>query len=438
MAQGNGEIRTEEGQDLKHVAMVTYRTGEISPDEDDQDPDDLALQQANAELQAESGQSGQPPQSGQDQPPQNQPPTQQPPANQPGQAPSPAAPQTPPPAAAQQGMPGTQPGQSQPAPGTQPAPDAVHQIPKPRFDEAMAKKDEVIAGLQDERTQLIAAAGYLKSQGDMYRERLEAIEAPAQEAARVAAEKAFDDRVTEQDQRLKQAGTDFDAGTINMSQFLEIQSDVQATKGTIESERTSYLAQRSESAATQPTRNQPGSTPDPKAAPAAPHPDSYSLADKLELDRQLDYLAQHHPYLGLMTDDQMLTLRGMVKGALEARGEILTPGAQGDYFLRAEIGKLSDYFGPQWYPQHAGTPAQPQPNGSIPPGHPPGQPAPLTPAAQARLNKMQMANEMPPDPANFGSAAGAAGPVPTEAQIENMSEDDLMNLPPGTLDRLSV
>ena len=183
---------------------------------------------------------------------------------------------------------------------------------------------------------------------------------------------------------------------------MRVQGEVEAAKVTINQERVAHAEQAAVAAA--PANGQPQNVPQPQQNQPR------TLGDEDVLDRQIQTLAQQHPYLHAFDEAEMKRLQNMVYADLAAQGRQVPTGAAGDYLLRAEVAKLTDLFGPSWHPEvHQNqTNGQAQPTGGNTGGPQQGQQPGLSHTAQARLAKQQLAADMPPDPSHFGASGSGA------------------------------
>ena len=428
MANGQEKnFQLPDGTDPAKEPLTEYRTGEITDDEEYVDPDDEALKAAEAEAAAEEA-GQQPGGQQQQQDPGQQTQQQQQPQNLP-QNPEQNA-----------GQPGAEPGAAHSQ--TQNLRDAVNQgqtgqpgadpimIPKARFDQAINDARTALAERDSKIENLTAAAGYLKARADMLETQLRTTQSQEQQAQQANVEAEFDQRLQAEDDKLKAAATAFDDGKTNLTDFLQVQREVEAAKVTINQERVAHAEQAATAAA--PANGQEQNVQQPQQQTPR------SLGDEHVLETQIQTLVAQHPYLHAFSREEMGRLQNMVHADFAAQGRAIPPGAAGDYMLRAEVAKLTDLFGPSWHPEVHQNPTngQAQPNGGNAGGQQQGQQTQLSDAAKARLAKAQLAADLPPDPNQFGTSGGGANPLPTEEQIMQMSEEQMEALPAAMLDRL--
>jgi hypothetical protein len=116
------------------------------------------------------------------------------------------------------------------------------------------------------------------------------------------------------------------------------------------------------------------------------------------------------------TDFEFLVTKA--RQSLEAKGIPIDNTPQGKYTLRREVAEQADIWGPRIYGPLSGQ----------------GQPTPPAPsaAAAARAGKLDMAANAPPDLSSMpGTGIGQPGDY-SAAQIEAMTEDEIMLLPAAT------
>lgn len=264
-------------------------------------------------------------------------------------------------------------------------------IPKWRFDEAVGKEREAraraegeLAAYQKLMTQRIAATG-----GN-------------QPAPKTADEQLRDIKA----ERLAVAAK-FDNGEINAGQWAEALEALSDREFAIREERMAARHQQ---------------------VPQAP-----VVADDMRLDEKTMELADQHPYVDLLTDDQVRHLHGIAVLELRMEGRtlpdnVILPPAE-RFALRERIAELSDRYGQQMtgktLEQLKGKPAQPTA---------PAKPA-LSPIALSRQQKLEQARDAPP---NLNSISGTPSSTePTEDQIAAMNEEDIIaRIPKAARDRM--
>lgn len=165
-----------------------------------------------------------------------------------------------------------------------------------------------------------------------------------------------------------------------------------------------------------------------KVRPAAP---AQGQADELYLETMTAKLEEEHPWVqvfdqvGTKSDWAYLKTRAIEN--LTERNIDPSKGSMGKFELRREMAKLADELGPSLVAQRA------KASGIAIPGQPAAAPAAgtqrpnLSPAAQARAAKLNMAADAPPDVTSMTSSGTDIGY--TAAQLEGMSDEDIANLP---------
>lgn len=164
--------------------------------------------------------------------------------------------------------------------------------------------------------------------------------------------------------------------------------------------------------------------PAPAAAPQASAPD-------MRLEEKFQELEGKHQYLKspeVMDDDHWQFLLMEAARSLRAEGVELPQGPLPPllrFKLGERVAELSDKYGPIW----GAKAAQPQ-----------QQPAPpktgLSPQGQARQQKLEMAQDAPPDVNRLTPSGGQT--EFTEDQIANMSDDEILALPASVRARFST
>ncbi len=177
------------------------------------------------------------------------------------------------------------------------------------------------------------------------------------------------------------------------------------------------------------------------APPAAP-----SGNDELYLETLTAKLEDEHqwvkPFNAVATEIEWTFISNQARENLTAKNVPLK-GAVGSYELRKEISRLIDRLAPGLIADRADAakaagfafpgsqPSQGQQQQK--PGQP--QPKPLSPEAQARKAALEKAGNAP---ININALAGSGGDgsgMPTDAALENMSDEEISALPRSTLDR---
>ena len=149
-----------------------------------------------------------------------------------------------------------------------------------------------------------------------------------------------------------------------------------------------------------------------------------SMADEAMLAAHAQALDQQYPYLQVMSHEQLLRLRDMAIVEAQQAGRPFGSTAQDTRRLREAVAQLSVGFGPAWGLTLPQTPSAP--NTQSPSGSNAGRPA-LSPAAQARQRKHDMAADMPPDTTHMGSAGNQD--TFSEQRIAAMTDEEILALP---------
>lgn len=270
--------------------------------------------------------------------------------------------------------------------GSQPQP----MIPKARLDELIRERDE--ARLEAARLQ----------------GQLEAIQPIVQTAVPQTTqtqptqrEPTNEEKLADVHARQDELAAKFDAGDITYSEMLKEQRALNAEEQAI---REAQLLEKVK----------------PATAPQGGGNDLYLEA----LTKQLE---DAHPYVLAFKDRAHFNvLVNEAKKSLDAEGVKLNDTPEGRYTLRKRIAELSDEWGPRFYPDYQVPGKQPQTT----------QPQPSA-AAQARASKLALQASMPPDLSTVTpTGGGGQGGGLTNAQIEAMTEDELLALPKATRDRI--
>lgn len=300
------------------------------------------------------------------------------------------------PASQETGVP--QPPAQQQAASTEPPARAPTMIPKARLDEVLGAKEKIerenayLRGQLDARTQPAAAA-----------QQQPAAAAPTPEQ-RLKAIRDANDVLAEQ----------FDNGDISMKAFKAEERKLHDQEQAIREEALL-------------SRVRPAPQPQQQAGGS----------DELYLETLTANLETQHPWMqvyeqvGSKADWDFLTQRA--RENLAERGIDTTKKTpMATFELRKEVARLGDELGPSLVGSKATAkgiqiPATQQ---QQPPQQqqPQGKPA-LSQAAQARANGLKRAEAAPPDLARLSGHAGEPDGVPTDSRIENMSEDEIGNMP---------
>ena len=266
-------------------------------------------------------------------------------------------------------------------------------IPKARFDQVLKERDEAIQtaayfrGVADERR----AAG--TGDGDDT-----AAKTPEEQVAELRAEKAG-------------FAAKFDEGGMTLVEY-------EAEKDRIEDAVRAVQQEASK----------------PAQAPAATQPEQ--TTDSLYLEERTQQIEADHPYSTLIeSDEDWGYLARKTVESLVSEGVVLPQGQldqRNQLLLRERIAALTDTYGPTM----TGIPVDklPKTGESTTEGKEPDKPSE---AAEARRNKLAQAAGHPPDIAELGEA-GSVDKDPTDAEIEQMSDEEIMALPAETRRRIEA
>lgn len=165
-----------------------------------------------------------------------------------------------------------------------------------------------------------------------------------------------------------------------------------------------------------------------------------SLADEMLLENQIKSLEARFPWSTVLSDEELHRLARIVEADYAGRGQPLANGARKTYLVRQGVAELAQVFGPRWHPEIQVQQPQPEPQQPLPQNSvaPPAQPTRPQPTPQATRNaavrgKMELAAGHPPA-TNGAPASGMPGV--TEGDIDNMTQEEIMALPPQTRNRL--
>lgn len=205
--------------------------------------------------------------------------------------------------------------------------------------------------------------------------------------------------IDEANQAILESARKFDAGEITLSEQKQLELD----------------AQRAINAASRPEPSQ-------SVVPQT------SLSDQRLLEEHAAGLDNQYPALSLFTPEQLNIFADQQRAAQAALGKPYADGPAGLMKMREDVCRYADYVARsegmtipaarQAVAPQARTPAQQQ----------------LSPEAQARLNKLQLQGNLPPNPANMGTATD--GTDISDAAIEQMTEDQIAALPAAVQNRI--
>ena len=172
----------------------------------------------------------------------------------------------------------------------------------------------------------------------------------------------------------------------------------------------------------------------PAQEPATKQP--AQTADSLYLEERTQQIEAEHPYSALIeSDEDWNYLAKKAVESLASEGVVLPQGQldqRNQLLLRERIAVLTDTHGPTM----TGIPVDKLANKgeSTTEGKEPDGPSE---AAEARRTKLAQAAGHPPDIADLGEA-GSVDKDPTDAEIEQMSDEEIMALPPETRRRIEA
>ena len=267
----------------------------------------------------------------------------------------------------------------------QPEGKASPMIPKPRFDEINAENARL-------REQLAYEKGVREAlQGQAAR--------PDGQQQPAEAPKSPEERLTEVRQQKRDLATKYDEGEMSYAELTAEMDKLADQEDAIRAER---------------------SQPQGQNAPANTGTDLY-------LEERTAQLEQQHPYaqeIKSKADWDFITRKAVEE--LQGEGVALTDDARGDLILRERMAQLTDRYGPMLTGKELSktTGQQPtNPNGG------------LSAQAEARKQKLGLADKQPPNLTNSGNPGTPT--EYTEEKLGNMSLEDIAELPQSTRDRLA-
>lgn len=367
-------------QELTTPTGEPYRTGDVAEGDADQDPDVQALEAARREAETDPSADGASTDG-----------DGQPAAADQGDGGKPAQPQQQP---KPEGAPAAGDGKAGEGGGEQPQP----MIPLPRFRDVLSERDTAIQ-----------QANYWKGRAEAIAEQARQRPADGGEQNRKQGP-TVDEQIAALEAEVDRLDQDYDAGKITST--ADHRRQVRQVEAKINQLRQSQQQ------------------PDQHRQQQQPAPSGPSLGDEEVLQRQAADLTQHHPYIDHMSQPEINRLVAMAYADAQASNQPIEAGTtRGTYRLRDMVAKLSDAFGPQWHPEvKIERPSQPNPQPAPTPGQAQPGTKPLSPEAQARLEKLNRAEGMPPDANNMGTGANAPQPL-SQQRIEDMDALDLEELP---------
>lgn len=278
-------------------------------------------------------------------------------------------------------------------------------IPKARFDEVYRQN-------QENHEQVL----YLKGALEALKGQVSQTAAGGGQQNQPAPQPTIADQIKAEQAKVLQAAKDFDDGKISLTDYKQIEL---AVEGNVTGLRERGYRQ---------TMEQEFARRQPKQQPSE---QQVSFADQQLLERQANQLLEQHPYLRHMSNNgfekHTNALVAMAYQEAELMGQPYGSGPAETHRLRAHVARLSDRIGPDWFPDLQPS-QQPQPASNP-------NPAPLSQRAQQRVEKMALAGQMPPNTNQMGSGGQATG-LPSEADLMNMTEEEIAALPRETQERI--
>ena len=369
------------------------------PKIDPTDPDDIELVEAQKALEAEEGAKA-----GEETPGTEE---TSPPKTEPGKPPADEAEPTTPAAAEPAKIAKTEEKKPEAVAG-EAKPETVKgegeppMIPKPRFDQVLADREQAMSAAAYWR-------GVAEARGTVTQPGVGEQETPATgEPAKTVDEQLAEVRT----ERIKLA-TRFDDGEMSAKEWEESRAKLEDKEREIRS-------------SVEPAPLAPAATP-------APQPAS---SDDLYLDQLTAQLEDEHPFTRELAPDdpRWAFLETEAKKQLGEEGVDITLDSRGTYVLRQRMAELTDVYGVIWTGKSADELTQSKET-TVPEQQPPGnsgeQPSKTAKAREAKL----IANaEAPPDVSQLG--AGGAQTEVSDAQIEGMTDEEIAALPEATRRRL--
>jgi hypothetical protein len=275
--------------------------------------------------------------------------------------------------------------------GEQGKPDQI-MVPKARLDEALHKADEASRQATYLQGQLEAYARYMP-QGSQQSGQ------SSQPSGQQQPQQDLQAQIQQERDRKQSAADKYDSGEISLKEYEQVRDEVDDKIWGIRQQ-----AQQSQ-----------------QRRPAS----EWGPADEKVLEDHLEQLASNHPYVDVMTQQDYDRLQRIAYAEAEAEGRPIQAGARGTMDLRERVARLTDHYGPQWYPnaevKSGSQPSNQQQRQAQGPN--------LSPQAQARQDKNALQERLPPDPNEIGTGAQGSQ-VPSEGQIAQMTDDEIQALPP--------
>lgn len=293
----------------------------------------------------------------------------------------------------------TTPAQPQGAAPAAEDPDQVA-IPKWRFDQALHKEREANAKLQGENEALKLMMGPKSGTG-------------TSPGATATPAKTADEQLKDIKDARKAIAKKFDDGEISRLQEAEELEALSDREYAVRHEQ--WKAQ-----------NVPAKIESP------------DMGDDMRLDELTTQLAVQHKYVDHLTQSQLDYLAAEATRQLTQEGVKFGSGnlpSPQRFILRERIARLSDSYGPAMTGK---TPEQLAPTPPVTPTTPPapsnGRGPALSPAAQARDAKLDLARNAPPNLSNISGTPGST--EATDDQIAMMDDDAIAALPKATRNRI--
>lgn len=200
---------------------------------------------------------------------------------------------------------------------------------------------------------------------------------------------------------LKEAAAAFDAGEISLAEFEDKRGAVEDTIANLNLQVVAELTARN----------------------SAP-----SLADETLLQTHAQTLNREYPALMVIPKEELQALANMVMTQEARAGRPIGDTPQETMRLRTIVAKRAAP-----YAAAIGIEVPPSTAPSADKNTTPANP--LSPAAQARLKKMGVAADMPPDTSGMGSSGTSEDPY-SEARVALMTDDEIAALPAATRSRI--
>lgn len=210
-------------------------------------------------------------------------------------------------------------------------------------------------------------------------------------------------RIAAAEQAVDEAAAAFDNGKMSMAEFKRLE--------------------REQNAAIRKAQDELDALDRPPPQPQEP---GLSMTDEMALKEQAEYLHANHPYLDALSQEDALTLAEMARAEARRYGKPYGKGPREDARIREHVARLSDVYGPSWYPDFKPKTRSQQPEAD-PRRQQPRQPPGPSATATARERKLEMQERLPPDTSRLGTQ-GTSDQL-TEARILQMDEDELAALP---------